>query len=103
MTTHNEPRLSAQVVLQPGAEVVAEEFRKAGFQTGAIIANNFAITGPLDLFERYFNIPLRPAAATAQPGRSLPSSLPLDRLPDTIRPFVRAIGFPQGYSPTTQD
>ena len=94
MTTHNSQSFSAQVVLERGtaeaASAVAEVFRRAGFETGAFVANNFSITAPPELFEAYFGVSVR----------ETPSSLPLEPLPELIKPLVRAIGFPRGYRST---
>jgi hypothetical protein len=94
MTSHNSQSLSAQVVLRretpEATSAVVEEFRRAGFEIGALVANNFSITGPPELFATYFGISVR----------ERPSALPVESLPDVIKPLVRAIGFPRGYSPT---
>ena len=100
------PPFSAQVLLQPDAPQsagdIADEFRRAGFQVGARVGNNFSISGPPHLFESYFGVPVGGRAASATPSEALKSdTLPLDRLPSNVRPFVHAIAMSRiDFGPT---
>ena len=109
LSLRDDTLLSAQVVLQHSTAEVATRvvayFRSAGFDVGPIVAGNFAIIGPRELFEDYFGItpPAASGAADASAGsHELPASLPLDRLPGTIRPLVRLIAFTRHYGPANR-
>jgi hypothetical protein len=106
LSLKDDTLLSAQVVVQHSTAEVASRvvahFRSAGFDVGPIVAGNFAITGPRALFDDYFGITPQAASGAADPSagsHELPASLPLDRLPGTIRPLVRLIAFTRDYGP----
>ena len=106
MSQDDDAPLSAQVVLQQRTAGIASRvvayFSSAGFEVGPVVAGNFAIIGPRKLFEKYFEIkpPTGSGGADASAdSHELPASLPLARLPDTIRPLVRLIAFTRDYGP----
>jgi hypothetical protein len=86
---------TAQVVLRSSdpteASRVVDEFRRAGFDVGELVANNFAISGARNLFERYFRIGAGRSRGAAAAPQLQGGSLQVERLPEHIRPLVRAI------------
>jgi hypothetical protein len=56
MGTNKQDIISGQVVIKKEARRdaynIMESFRNAGFEVGALVGNNFSITGPRALFER---------------------------------------------------
>ena len=106
MSQDDDAPLSAQVVLQQRTAGIASRvvayFSSAGFEVGPVVGGNFAITAPRKLFEDYFGISPLTDSGGADPStgsHELPASLPLARLPDTIRPLVRLIAFTRHYGP----
>lgn len=114
-----DPPLSALVVLRPrdgreltgDAQITAETlagylpdpqaveaarayFRWAGYSVTVAAGISFSITGPRSLFERTFG-GLPPAPGGLE--------LPLDPLPEELRPLVQAVAFtpPPDFGPTS--
>ncbi len=92
--------ISAQVILKPAvlqdAFSVVDMFRRAGFIAGPLVANNFSITAPAPLFEKYFGAASEQASSARQQ-----SELPLDGLPPETRNAVEAVVFtkPPDFGP----
>jgi hypothetical protein len=87
---------SAQVVLETKdpaqIERVRDEFRRAGFDVGPLVANNFSISGPRERFDGYFEAPLADdASLEAASAKTKPQPYSADRLPATLRPLVREV------------
>jgi len=61
---------------------ICHAFRLAGFEIGPPVSNNFSITAPAAVFEKYFGIQLPHSAP-----------FPLDALPVNIRAHVEAVVF----------
>lgn len=109
--TDQSPKLtSAQVVLHATAtndqqQEAVKEFAHAGFTTGKLFANSFAITAPVELFEKYFQIKLEstPEGGTQVSAKGQPASfnLPVNVLPANITNQVKAILFtkPPDFGP----
>jgi len=93
--------ISAQVVLKPvhiiSPDDIANEFQKAGFRAGPLLANSFAITAPMALFERFLDVSLEitPKGEVHVSGRSGPArfELPLDKLNPAIVEGIQSIVF----------
>jgi len=100
LSAMNESLTSAQIVLKKTSdyEKVRDFFEKAGFTTGPMVANNFAITAPLKTFESHFDTRLESTPqggiqAIAEEGPSL--ELQLESLPAAIRKRIETIIFSQ--------
>lgn len=91
----SENPFTAQVVLSSSdpadAARARDEFKRAGFTTGAAVANNFSISGPPELFKRYFDPQTGGEQSRTAAAERQPSSFRLDRLPEAVRPLVRDI------------
>ena len=72
-------------------------FTNAGFEVHAPLGMSFSIAAKRSHFEEYFGKPLAIddedllGAVTTEGGET---TLPLDPIPDDIRPMVRAVSFP---------
>lgn len=95
------PLTSAQVVLKEPSKGVYERvksfFEENGFTVGPLVANNFAISGPVTTFESYFRTTLDLSAT-----RELEAAdLDLDVLPAKIRKSIETIRFsaPPDFGP----
>jgi hypothetical protein len=101
MNRTDDPLLSAQVVLQPGPTTVStrvrDELSRAGFDIGPLVGGSFSISGPRQLFDRYFGLTLEGVRSPA-----VPEALPLERLPADVKGAVRSILFtrPPDFGPT---
>jgi hypothetical protein len=93
----NNPRqaFTAQVILRSSdrndASRVVDEFRGAGFDTGDLVANNFSISGPREVFERYFKLADASDGSRGTAAAPQPLTLRVDLLPEHVRPLVRDI------------
>lgn len=130
-TTENQEIVSAQVILRPAdgreipanaaitaeslvlylpseeaAGLVREFFRKAGFTVGNLVGISFSISGTAATFESLFKVDLqhedRGGIRAAKADSSTGYQLPLDPLPQNIRPAVSAVTFtpPPDFGPT---
>jgi hypothetical protein len=99
---------SAQVVLDLPAEDGAARAQRAfvglGFETGYWLGNSFAITGKAADFRSTFGVALalRPDGGVNVDGaRQAPNGLPLQGLPQSLRPLVQAVVFsePPAFGP----
>ncbi|HJZ54173.1 MAG TPA: hypothetical protein VKE74_04415 [Gemmataceae bacterium] len=94
---------SAQVVLTPSslprAEQVAKQFAAAGFQVGPVVGVSFSITGPVELFERFFRV-----KATAGERPFAADELPVSALDPGLRSDVKIVLFtrPPDFGPGGQ-
>jgi hypothetical protein len=85
----------------PAAEAVArvaDALSQAGFDVGALAGVSFSITGPVDLFRRVFQAPLRRrpdgGVEVVRQDGAANSELPLDALPASYRSLIAAVVFP---------
>lgn len=105
----------------PSAETAAlatQTFQQAGFETGPVVGNNLAITAPAHTFEHYFQAPQLPdspiapssptGSGTDAPGTQTKRGaqdweLPLQHLPDALKPHIEAVTFtpPPDFGPTS--
>ena len=80
------------------ARRVSHALEAFGFSVGPMVGNSFSITGPPELFERYFR-----AKVAKRAGRRLPEDLeiPLGALPKDIAGDVAAVTFspPPDFGP----
>jgi hypothetical protein len=81
-------------------------FAAAGFKVGALIGNNFSITGPASLFDKFFQVKLartdRGGLQAARDDSSAGEALPVTALPAPLGEQVAAVTFtpPPDFGPT---
>jgi hypothetical protein len=81
-------------------------FAAAGFEVGALVGNNFSITGPTSLFEKFFQVQLarthRGGLQGVRDDGSACEELPTVALPAPLREQVAAVTFtpPPDFGPT---
>ncbi len=102
--------MSAQIILR-SAETAAEaaaRFAALGFDAGTLVANSFAISAPVRVFESVFGMRLRATerggVEVAPHGGHGPSlELPLDALPPPLRRLLDTVTFtaPPDFGPTS--
>jgi hypothetical protein len=110
MQNRYQTLVSAQVVLRPSSiaasDEVALEFASAGFAVGALVANNFSVSGSVAKFESYFHVNLEPVPGAGIRIRRAEQpagfQLPLDALPASVRGKVETVIFvkPPDFGPT---
>lgn len=101
MKNEEDKLISAQVVLNAASatdpQMVTNEFTRAGFTVGPIVANSFSITATLKKFEKYFRVALRESAdegiQVKLKGKRAGSELPPSALPTEVKDQVEAILF----------
>jgi hypothetical protein len=86
--------MSVQVILKSNAvqnaAFVVDVLRASGFTVGALVANNFSLTGPVSVFETHFGIV---HVSDARAGTE--SALPLSALPPAAQTAIEAIVVPR--------
>jgi hypothetical protein len=104
-------RFSAQTVLKLPAHDAGSTIERAqralaglGFEIGYLVGNSFSITGTAADFRDAFGVALaqRPDGGVTVDGAKCPQSgLPLQGLPDSLRPLVQAALFsePPAFGP----
>jgi hypothetical protein len=79
------------------ASAAAGAFAGAGFEVGPLAGVGFSVSGPRDLFERFFQADIVAhddgGWAVVDPDGSAHRELPLDALPSTLAQRVQAITF----------
>lgn len=97
-----EPWVSARVTLSVPANDLAAiapvkaHFTSAGFEVHAPLGSSFGIAGPKSQFEKTFDVILVVSdenLVTTVTTESGELDLPLDLLPDNLRPVVESIRF----------
>jgi hypothetical protein len=67
---------------------------EAGFELGPAVGGTFAITGPTELFERFFDIQLRPdGRGGVVVGEARTYEIPADHVPPSLRDDVGIVTF----------
>ena len=83
----------------PGAMSAAQEaFVHAGLEVSNPAGMSFSITAPAHIFEKLFNVTLRPGdhgglAVVSEDGRHLAQDLPVESLPKALQQHVVAATF----------
>jgi hypothetical protein len=91
----------------PGAMSAAQEaFAHAGLEVSNPAGMSFSITAPAHIFEKLFNVTLRPGdhgglAVVSTDGRHLAQDLPVESLPKALQQHVAAATFstPPDFGP----
>jgi hypothetical protein len=91
----------------PGAMSAAKEaFARAGLEVSNPAGMSFSITAPVQMFEKLFNVTLRPGdhgglAVVSGDGRHLAQNLPVESLPKALQQHVVAATFstPPDFGP----
>lgn len=79
------------------ARTVVAQLRREGFDVGPVVGIGMSITGPIELFERFFATSIRiddDGSAFAVGGDGVAArELPLDALPDDICQLLHSVSF----------
>ncbi len=102
-------RIAAQVVLAQGADAVAARraqraFGALGFAIGALVGGNFSIEAEASVFLAVFGVRVSArsdGSVSVGDCEGTGGSLPLERLPSTLRPLVAHVLFtaPPAFGP----